>query len=113
MPSPEMFGPATLGITQGVTAFNVFLPKFTDIRKADPANNPEFAADVRMGEVAAATVTIGIGMIASSITGSSVPTVTAVVVVLMLVVLYESTLKANRPFERGSVVIPTADYIGE
>lgn len=99
MPNPEIFGPATLSISQGVTAFNTFLPKFTEIRKANPSENPDFAADVRMGEIAACTVTLGIGMIASSITGSPAPVYTAALVCLMLVVLYETTLRADRPME--------------
>lgn len=97
--NPEMFGPASLAIGQGVTAFNVFLPKITDIRKANPADNPEFAADVRIGEIAAVTVTMGIGLIASSITRSSVPAIVSGIVCLILVFIYESVLRADRPLE--------------
>lgn len=94
-----LFGPATLAVSQGVSAFVAFLPKFTDVRKMSPENNPDFAADVRMGELAAGTVTMGVGLIASSLTGSPVPAWTALVVVLILVALYESTLRADRPME--------------
>lgn len=99
LPNPEVFGPATLAVTQGVTAFSTFLPKFSDVRRNHPDDNPDFAGDVRMGEVAAVTVTMGIGLIASSLTGSSVPAMVSALTCLVLVMLYESTLRANRPME--------------
>jgi hypothetical protein len=71
--STDMFGPAMLSVTSGMQAFQGLLPKISDIRKADPQNNPDIAADVRMGEVAAGTLTMGIGLIASSLTQSPLP----------------------------------------
>lgn len=104
--NPDMFGPASLAIAQGVTAFNVFLPKITDIRKANPADNPDFAADVRIGEVAAVTVTMGIGLIASSLTRNSVPALVSGLVCLILIFLYESVLRADRPLEpKGNALV--------
>ena len=86
--------------TQGGTAFSNFLPSFSEIRKADPLTDPSVAGDVRMGEVAAITLTVGVGLIASSLTKSPIPAVTAFVMCLILVALYEYALTANRPFER-------------
>lgn len=109
MPSPEMFGPATLSVTQGISAFHSFLPSFSEIRKNNPQDNPEFTADVRMGELAAVTTTVGIGLIAASITGSPLPAYTAILISLVLVTLYESTLRAQRPFEPGpAMFIPVS-----
>lgn len=99
MIDPGMIGPSTLAISQAVGAFNAFLPPLSEIRKNDPANNPEFAADVRMGEVAAVSITLGVGVIVSSLTGSSAPSVVALVASLGLIILYESTLRADRPME--------------
>lgn len=99
MNNPDLFGPAMLGVTGGIQAFMSVLPKLTDIRKADPINNPEVAADVRLGEVAGVTLTLGIGAIASSLTGSPVPALTALFMCIILVAVYESTLRAERPFE--------------
>lgn len=96
---PSLIGPSTLAISQAVTAFNSFLPKLADIRKSHPTEDPAFAADVRMGEVAAVALTVGVGAVASSLTGSPVPTVVAVVVAVGLVLMYESTLRADRPME--------------
>lgn len=98
-PRPEMMGAASLVIAQGVGSFSTFLPKFSDVRRGNPADQPDFAADVRMGEIAAVTVTMGVGAIASSLTGSAVPALSALAVCIILVVLYESTLTANKPLE--------------
>ena len=98
--NPNIWGPASLAMTQGFTAFNAFLPKITDVRKNNPTDNPDFAGDVRLGEVAAASLTVGMGLIASSLTGSPVPTVIAALVALGLVFMYESVLRADRPMER-------------
>ena len=102
-----MFGPASLTVSQSVSAFNGFLPKLTEIRRADPGD-VAFAADVRLGEVASVAVTLGLGVIASSLTGSPVPTVTAGLMCLILVVIYESALRGDRVLEpRGTLkVVP-------
>lgn len=99
-----MWGPASLAATQGVSAFQGFLPKFTEIRRANAENDPGFVADVRMGEVAACTLTLGIGAIASSLNGSSVPAIVALVMCTILVCLYEYTLRANDPMNPRKVV---------
>lgn len=99
LPNPDVFGPATLAVTQGITAFNSMLPKISEVRKNHPADNPDFAADVRMGEIAASALTLGVGCIASSLTGSPAPTIVAALTCLVLIILYESTLRANRPLE--------------
>jgi len=97
--APELIGPATLGVTTGIGAFTTFLPKLSDVRKADPLSDPAMAADVRLGEIAAVASTIGIGIITSSLTGSPIPAYTALAMSLVLVTLYECTLRADRPLE--------------
>ncbi len=99
LPNPDIFGPATLAMGQSISAFNSFLPKFAEVRKTNPVDDPGFAADVRMGEVAAVIVTMGVGAIASSLTGSPAPLYTGLFMCLVLVFLYESALRAERPFE--------------
>jgi hypothetical protein len=103
MADPNMLGPSTLAITQGIGAFSAFLPKLSEVRRADPVANPDIAADVRMGEVAAVALTVGVGVMVSSFTGSNAPVYTAVFVSLSLVMIYESALRGDRPFERKEV----------
>lgn len=88
---------AMLAVTSGLNVFQGLLPKLSEVRKADKTS--EIAADVRMGEVAASTMTLAVGTIASSLTNSPVPALVALLTVVVLVTIYESTLKADSPFE--------------
>lgn len=97
--NPDMLGPASLTVTQGIVAYSMFLPRFTDVRRNNPADNPDFAGDVRTGEVAATALTLGVGAIASYYTGSPAPVMTALFVAVIMVVMYESTLRSTAPFE--------------
>ena len=108
MADANAMGAATLAMTTGVNAFYQFLPKLSELRKADPVNNPDLAADVRLGEFAAAGLALGVGLISSSLTGSPLPTVVAAMVGLGLIILYESTLQAHRPFESKTLRIVEA-----
>lgn len=109
MANEALFGPAVLGVTQGFLAFNMFLPKFTDVRRNNPKDNPDFAGDVRTGEVAAVTATMGVGVISSYFTNSWIPLLTAGFICLVMVFLYESTLCSIRPFEGKLMVAVTTD----
>jgi hypothetical protein len=97
MPSPEIVGPATIAISQGFSAFQFFLPKLSDVRKADANINPDIVGDVRLGEVAAFTLTVGVGAIVSSLTGSPVPAFVSLLIGLILIVVYETALSGDKP----------------
>lgn len=94
MSNAEMYGAAVLSVTQGFGAFMAFLPKISDVRKALPTD-PDIVADVRVGELAGAIITLGVGGIVSSLTGSSIPMVTAAFMAVVIIALYESVLHAN------------------
>lgn len=85
-------------MTQSIGAFTTFLPPLTEVRKKSQEDK-EFAGDVRLGEIAAAGLTIGVGTIVSGLTGSSAPILVSILMAVGLIVLYESTLRANRPLE--------------
>lgn len=93
MANPEGLGPASLSIGTATSAFIGFLPRFSDIRRADPGDDG-MSKDVRLGEFAACAVAMGTGVIVSSITGSSLPTVVAAIMCAILVYCYESARKA-------------------
>lgn len=99
MADPMIVGPATLAATQGFTAFSQFLPRLGEVRRANKDENPDIAADVRLGEIAAVGVTLGTGAIVSSLTQSNVPIIVAALVCAGFVILYEMTLASYRPFE--------------
>lgn len=95
----NVIGPATLAMTQTVGLFQFFLPRLSDVRKADAARDATIVGDVRMGEVGATALCLGIGAMVSSLTGSSVPVVVSLLTALILIALYESVLQADRPME--------------
>lgn len=101
---PAIIGITMQAVSQAASAFSLYVPKLTDIRKASP-NDPSMAGDVRMGEVAAVTLTLGVGVIASGLTGSPVPTFIAGFMCLVMIVLYESALRGDRPFEPRPIVL--------
>lgn len=80
-----------LAVTQGMSAFNAFLPSLTDVRQA-AANDTTMVASVRTGEFAGTAVTISIGAIASSLSKSSLPSVLALIIVGIMITIYESAL---------------------
>lgn len=96
MPNPDMLGPATLTLGQGLGMFQSFMPKFTDIAHHSYGSDPAFESDVRMAEMAASLVTLGVGILVSQMTGSAVPATVSVVVVVSLLTLYEKALRAGR-----------------
>jgi hypothetical protein len=93
---PEALGPATMAITTGVSLFQGLLPPLTEIRKKDPSNDPEFAADVRMGEFACIAILVGIGAITSTMVGQMTPLTVAIFMGAFLLALYEWTLRGRR-----------------
>lgn len=103
---PAIIGITLQSVTQGASAFTQYVPKLTDIRKADP-NDSAMIGDVRLGEIAAVSVTISIGVIASALTNNPVPAIAAAVICLALLFLYESALRGQNILEPATpVAIP-------
>lgn len=93
-------GVAAIALTQSYAQFQAFMPKLSDIRKADYDNDSDMVGDVRIGEVAALIGSLGVGIIVSSLSGNPLPAYVSVAVSLLLIALYESVLRAHRPMER-------------
>ena len=91
----EAIGPTTLAITIGIGTFKDFLPPISDVRAKSATADPGFASDVRMGEVAAMAMLVGVGAIASYIAGDKHPLIIALVTGSFLVCMYESILRSN------------------
>lgn len=89
----EVASAAMLAMTSGISSFTALLPELSDVRKS--VGNMDMTNDVRMGEVAAITLTLGIGLSASVMTKSPVPGMVAVVSAVALVILYESVLNTT------------------
>lgn len=85
------YGPAILAMTQGIGVFNTLLPPLADIRRADEFS--EIAQDVRMGELAACTITLAIGVLVSVLTKRTVPIIISAIICAVMLAVYETTLK--------------------
>jgi hypothetical protein len=101
---PAIIGLTMQAVSQAASAFAQYVPKLTDVRKAE-ANDSSMIGDVRIGEIAAVTLTVGVGVIASGLTGSPVPSIIAALMCLVMLVLYESALRGDRPFEPRPIVL--------
>lgn len=114
MANPNALGPASLAAGQAMTSFTAFLPRLADVRKAR-SDDPGMIGDVRLGEIAASAVTLGVGVIASSLSGSNAPMVAAVVVAGILICVYEAALRGEdlfSPTSGGNAAQPTTQERG-
>jgi len=89
--SNDFLGPASISIGQGVAAFFTFMPTLSEVRKAEPGS--DIAADVHHGEICAAVVTFGVAAVISAVTKSSVPLYVAGALTVLMVLIYEATLR--------------------
>jgi len=80
-----------LSVTQSIAVFTALLPPFAEVRKGNKAD-PSIRDDVRMGEVAASALVIGIGVIASGVAGSPTPAMASIACAGVLVFMYETVL---------------------
>lgn len=83
----------------GINTMQQYSPKLSEIRRANVVDDPAFAGDVRLGEIATAIVTVGIGILASSLTETSTPAIVSVFVAVGMIALYEIALRSNNLFE--------------
>lgn len=100
----DVFGPASLAAGQTLSGFITFLPRLSEVRKANASAEPSIVGDVRLGEVAASAIAIGVGVIASSLSGSPIPMYSAALVAVIVICVYEAALRGDRIMEpKGSV----------
>lgn len=92
MANPQALGSASLAVGQTVGSFSLFLPSFSSVRQAGP-NDEGVRKDVRLGQIAAFTVSVGIGLILSQISGQPEPAMVSLAMALVIVSLYEKALR--------------------
>lgn len=105
---PAILGVAMTAVGTAANAFNSYLPRLSEVRRSH-ITDPGMVGDVRMGEVAAITVTIGVGVLASALTDSPMPAFTAAIMAVILVLIYETALKGENLFEPNRPAPATAD----
>jgi hypothetical protein len=92
-------GVAAIALSQSIGQFQAYMPKLSEIRRADPQADIDMVGDVRMGEIAAFVGSLGVGVIVSSLTGDPTPAYVSVAVCIILIGVYESALRSHRPLE--------------
>lgn len=92
--SPEMVGVITLALTQAVSVFNAFLPPLTEVRRSSIGDRTAYL-DVRIGEVAASAMVIGIGAVLSTLVGNNRPMLVSIAGAIGMMGVYEFTLRSS------------------
>lgn len=101
-------GAATIALGQTVGAFQFFLPRLSDVRKST-MDDVDMVGDVRMGELAAGALCIGIGAMVSSLSGSPYPAIVSVATAGVLCLLYENALRRDRPMNPKQLSLRSSD----
>lgn len=85
---------SAISLGQTVTAYQFFLPRLSEVRQADPGS---VRGDVLLGQVAAGALSLATGALLSSMTGSPMPTYTALFIAVIIggVYQYAMTRKAE------------------
>jgi hypothetical protein len=91
---------ASLTIGQTVFTYSYFMPPLREVRKANP-DDPDMRGDVLMGQLAAGSVSMSVGMMLTWMTGSKAPVMTTLFIAVVIAVLYQYALNGGRMVERA------------
>jgi hypothetical protein len=90
----------TIALGQTIGAYQFFLPKLLDIRKASPVD-ATMRNDVRMGQLAAGAVSLSIGALLSWMMSSPLPVVVTIMIALINGGLYQYALQVTPEVSNG------------
>ena len=91
---PGALSASTLSLGQTVVAYQFFLPRLADVRRADPGD-VNMRMDVIVGQVAAGALTIAVGVMLSYLAGSGLPAFVAVVIAVVIAACYHYALNVR------------------
>lgn len=94
MADSNAYAAATVSLGQTVVAYTYFLPRLSEVRRADP-DDPYMAGDVRLGQIASAALSGGIGALLSWMTQSPVPIYVAAVVAVIIAAVYHYAMNGE------------------
>lgn len=92
---PGALQASTISIGQTVVAYQFFLPTLREVRQADP-NDAKMRGDVLLGQVAAGSVSLGVGVLLGWLTGSKLPLMVSGFIALVIAGLYHYALNGQR-----------------
>jgi hypothetical protein len=95
---PGGLSSASIAIGQTVFTYSYFMPPLRDVRKAD-RGDPDMRGDVLLGQLAAGSVSMSVGMMLTWMTGSRAPVMTTLFIAFVIGVLYQYALNGTRVME--------------
>jgi hypothetical protein len=93
---------ATISLGQTVTAYSFFLPPLREVRKGDPAD-ADIRGDVLLGQIAAGSLSLAVGVLLSWMTSSPYPVYTALFIALVIAATYQAALRQNNGHPSGGL----------
>lgn len=88
---PNALSASTLSLGQTVVAYQFFMPRLSEVRRADPGD-ADMRTDVMLGQVAAGALTIAVGVMLGVLSGSRLPVVVSMVIALVIAACYHYAL---------------------
>jgi hypothetical protein len=85
---------SSIAIGQTVSAYQFFLPPLREVRQAGP-DDATMRSDVYVGQMAAGSVSVGVGVMLSFLTGSKLPAFVSAFIALIIAAIYHYTLKVQ------------------
>lgn len=91
MADPNAITASTVSIGQSIFAYSFFLPRLSEVRRADP-EDPHIRGDVMLGQLAAGSVSMAVGAMLSWMTASQVPAMTTLFIAAIIAAIYQYAL---------------------
>lgn len=85
MADPGALAVSSIAIAQTVTAYSAFLPRLNEVRRDA---STDMRADVYIGQIAAGGVSLLVGFIITSLTGSKLPLFVSFAIAAFLAAVY-------------------------
>lgn len=89
---------STLALSQTMASYATFMPPLREVRQAGP-NDASMRGDVRLGQIAAGALSLGVALVLANMTGSTLPVTAAVAVALIIAIVYEAARRGERLLE--------------
>lgn len=95
MADPGMVSISAIAIGQTVVAYQFFLPRISEVRRADPSD-AAMQGDVVLGQIGAGAVSMAVAVVVAVLSGSAVPVWVALVVAAIIAGIYHYAMNGSR-----------------
>ncbi len=91
MADPGALSSASIAIGQTVFTYSYFMPPLREVRKSSK-DDPDMRGDVLLGQIAAGSVSMAVGMMLTWMTGSKAPVYTTLFIAAVIGIIYQYAL---------------------